>query len=96
MDDFNELSSIGNPLENFPEEMNPSDIQDLSNFPRDSFVDHTPSNNILIQVIIRIKKRHFNHGILLQKIMMILLLMKKMDIAKVLEKQCTYISKIKI
>ena len=44
MDDFNELSSIGNPLENFPEEMNPSDIQDLSNFPRDSFVDHTPSN----------------------------------------------------
>ena len=44
MDDFNELSSFSNQLKNFPEEMNPSDIQDLSTFPRDSFVDHTPSN----------------------------------------------------
>ena len=44
MDDFNELSNIDNQLENFPEEINPSDIQDFSNFPRDSFVDHTPNN----------------------------------------------------
>ena len=47
MDEMNELSSSDNQLDNVPEEINTEDIQDLSNFPRDSFVDHT-SNKYLI------------------------------------------------
>ena len=41
MDDINEVSSIENQIDNFPEEINPEDIKDFQNFPRDSFVDHT-------------------------------------------------------
>ena len=50
MDDYHsEISSINNQvMGNIPIEQNNDDIQDLTNFPRDSFVDHTPysfSNN---------------------------------------------------
>ena len=39
MDDFNEFSSLDEQIGNIPEEMNPNDIQDLANYPRDSFVN---------------------------------------------------------
>ena len=43
MDDFSEFSSIANQIGNMPEEINPNDIQDLADYPRDSFVNR--SNN---------------------------------------------------
>ena len=46
-DNYFEFSSINHQLmEKIPEDQNNDDIQDLSNFPRDSFVDHTPYNYI--------------------------------------------------
>ena len=42
MDDISEFSSIANQISDIPEEMNQNDIQDLANYPRDSFVN--PSN----------------------------------------------------
>ena len=42
----NDFSSLDNQLMvNIPEENNYNDIQNLNNFPRDSFVDHTNDNN---------------------------------------------------
>ena len=42
----NGFSSLDNQLMvNIPEENNYNDIQNLNNFPRDSFVDHTNNNN---------------------------------------------------
>ena len=48
MDDYqSEFSSIENQvMANIPIEQNNDDIQDLANFPRDSFVDHTPYNYV--------------------------------------------------
>ena len=43
-DDYNEFLSMENQINNIPEEIKPDDIQDFANFPRDSFVDHTPNN----------------------------------------------------
>ena len=39
MDDSSEFSSIANQIGNIPEEINPNDIQDLDDYPRDSFVN---------------------------------------------------------
>ena len=42
-DNSNESLSFDQVIDDFPKEINHNDIQDLENFPRDSFVDHTPN-----------------------------------------------------
>ena len=47
MDDYSEFStSLNQEIEMIPEDQNIDDIQDLGNYPRDSFVDHTPNSYI--------------------------------------------------
>lgn len=43
MDEYSEFSSLEKQIGNIPEEMNPNDIHDFSNYPRDSFINQ--SNN---------------------------------------------------
>ena len=47
MDEYSEFStSLNQEIEIIPEDQNNDDIQDLGNYPRDSFVDHTPNSYI--------------------------------------------------
>ena len=43
MDEYSKFSSLEKRIGNIPQEMNPNDILDFSNYPRDSFINQ--SNN---------------------------------------------------